>query len=132
MKGVYDHINSEDYAYHKTQLIELGCRRSGVITSREYIRSTNQLREQLICIGGNRPCALLGITVRDWQNRKAGFCPFNRTEDEHLVVEDSTHDKRKVFKDPFTRPKDEKEEFPTGVIVYSDTDKIAVNQPCYI
>ena len=65
-------------------------------------------------------------------NKKAGFCPFNRAEDNNLVVEDSTHDKRKVLKDPFTRPKDEKEEFPTGVIVYSDTDKIAVSQPCYI
>ena len=132
MNGVSDYVNSEEYAYEKTLLIELACKKTKVPTKKEYMNSTNWLLEQLICIGGNRPCALLGITLRDWQERKPGYCPFFQNEGNEMVEDDPDHDSRHVLKNPFIKPNGVEDSFPTGVIVNSETDKIAVGQPCYI
>ena len=134
MKGVGEYVQSEEYNIQRTKLIELSCKKAKLPTSTEYMNSTNWLLEQLICLGGNRPCALLGITLRDWTERKPGFCPFNTEEDSETFQEDPKNDARKVLKDPYSKPKGEKSETPTGYIVSTETDKIAVsaNQPCYI
>ena len=95
-----------------------------VPTKKEYMNSTNWLLEQLICIGGNRPCALLGITLRDWQERKPGYCPFFQNEGNEMVEDDPDHDSRHVLKNPFIKPNGVEDSFPTGVIVNSETDKI--------
>ena len=47
----------------KTKLFELAYKKAKIPTKQEYMLVTNWLLEQLICLGGNRPCALLGITV---------------------------------------------------------------------
>ena len=132
MKGVQDYIASDEYIDQKTLLIELACKKIKVPTVNEYINSTNWLLEQLICIGGNRPCALLGITLKDWEDRKPGYCPFFQDEENEMVDDDPENDKRKVLKNPFTKPKGSVCREPTGVIVNSETDKITVGQPCYI
>ena len=132
MKGIREYINSNEYINQKTHLIELACNPAKVPTAKEYANATNWLLEQLVCIGGNRPCALLGITVNEWENRKPGYCPFSQTEKNEVVEDDPENDRRCVLKNPFQKPLGEKEESPTGVIVESDTDKIAVGQPCYI
>ena len=132
MQGVTDYVNSEEYVYQKTLLIELAYKKTKVPTSNEYMNSTNWLLEQLVCIGGNRPCALLGITLKDWEERKPGYCPFFSGEGNEMVKDDPGSDNRTVLKDPFRKPDGAKDNCPTGVIVSSETDKIAVGQPCYI
>ena len=132
MEGVSRYIDSEDYVTERTKLIELACKKTKIPTTREYMNSTNWLLEQLICMGGNRPCALLGITLRDWEERKPGYCPFYQDENNDLIEEDPEHDKRKVLQNPYKKPKGSKDEEPTGFIVQSETDKIAVGPPCYI
>ena len=132
MKGVQDYVGSDAYIDQKTLLIELACKKTKVPTVNEYMNSTNWLLEQLICIGGNRPCALLGITLKDWEDRKPGYCPFFQDEENEMVDDDPENDSRKVLKNPFTKPKGSVYREPTGVIVNSETDKIAVGQPCYI
>ena len=132
MDGVSEYVDSEDCLIEKTKLIELACKKTKVPTVKEYMNSTNWLLEQLICIGGNRPCALLGITIRDWEERKPGYCPFNQDEENDMIEEDPDHDKRKVLQNPYKKPKGSSEDGPTGVIVKSETDKIAVGPPCYI
>ena len=76
MKGVKDYVDSDEFNNQKTLLIELACKKSRIPTVNEYMNSTNWLLEQLVCLGGNRPCALLGITVKDWTERRPGYCPF--------------------------------------------------------
>ena len=49
-----------------------------------------------------------------------------------MIEDDPVYDNRKVLKDPYTRPKGCLDSEPTGVIVTSDTDKIATGLPCYI
>ena len=132
MKGVSEYLMSSDYNYEKEILFKLAYEKEKKPTSREYIQSTNWLIEQLICIGGNRPCSLLGLTVGDWQNRKEGFCPFNQTEENEMIVEDAQYDSRKVLKNPYQKPKGSDNDEPTGVIVESKSDKVAVGPPCYI
>ena len=132
IKGVSDYVESDEYNTEKTNLMELAYKKTKVPTSKEYMNSTNWLLEQLICVGGNRPCALLGITLRDWEERKPGYCPFNQNEDNDMHEEDPEHDKRKVLQDPYKKPKGSSAEEPTGVIVTSETDKISVGPPCYI
>ena len=132
MDGVSEYVASEDCLIEQTKLIELACKRTKVPTAKEYMNTTNWLLEQLICIGGNRPCALLGITIRDWEERKPGYCPFNQDEENDMIEEDPEHDKRKVLQNPYKKPKGSSEERPTGVIVRSETDKIAIGPPCYI
>ena len=134
MKGVGEYVQSEEYNIQRTKLIELACKKTKLPTAQEYMNSTNWLLEQLVCLGGNRPCALLGITLRDWAERKPGFCPFFPEDENETFEEDPGNDARKVLKDPYNKPKGEKAEEPTGFIVNSETDKIAVsaNQPCYI
>jgi hypothetical protein len=134
MKGVGEYVQSDEYNIQRTKLIELACKKIKLPTSQEYMNSTNWLLEQLVCLGGNRPCALLGITLRDWAERKPGFCPFSPEEENETFQEDPDNDARKVLKDPYQKPKGEKADAPTGFIVNSETDKIAVsaNQPCYI
>lgn len=134
MKGVGEYVQSEEYNIQRTKLIELACQKTKLPTAQEYMNSTNWLLEQLVCLGGNRPCALLGITLRDWAERKPGFCPFFPEDKNETFEEDPDNDARKVLKDPYKKPNGEKAEEPTGFIVNSETDKIAVsaNQPCYI
>ena len=134
MKGVGKYVQSDEYNVQRTILIELACRRNKVPTQQEYTNSTNWLLEQLICLGGNRPCALLGITVKDWEDKQPGYCPFDQDEANEMIQDDPTNDARKVLKDPFRKPKGEEANEPTGFIVNSETDKISVNtnQPCYI
>ena len=86
----------------------------------------------LISLGGNRPCALLGITVKDWECRKPGYCPFDQEGDNDVIAEDAEFDKRKVLENPYVKPKGEVSEETTGVIVKTDTDKISIGPPCYI
>ena len=132
IKGVSQYVESDEFTTEKTKLMELAYKKLKVPTAREYMNSTNWLLEMLVCIGGNRPCALLGITLRDWEERRPGYCPFNQNEDNDLQEEDSENDRRKVLKNPYSRPKGSSDEEPTGVIVKSDTDKIVVGPPCYI
>jgi hypothetical protein len=132
MKGVSEYVDSDDYLSEKTKLIELACKKTKVPTTREYMNSTSWLLEQLICMGGNRPCALLGITLRDWEERRPGYCPFDQHEDNDMIEEDPEHDKRKILQNPYKKPKGSTSDEPTGVIVKSETDKIAVGPPCYI
>ena len=132
MKGVSQYVESDEFTTEKTKLMELAYKKLKVPTVNEYMNATNWLLEMLVCIGGNRPCALLGITLRDWDERRPGFCPFNQNEDNDLQEEDSENDRRKVLKNPYSRPKGSSDEEPTGVIVKSDTDKIVVGPPCYI
>ena len=132
MKGVGEYLMSDDYTKQKEGLYFMAYEKTKVPSKNEYMKATNWLLEQLICIGGNRPCALLGLTVDDWENRKAGYCPFNQSEDNDLVEEDPTYDKRKILKDPYKRPNGCVDEEPTGVIVKSDGDKITIGPPCYI
>ena len=93
-----------------------------------YIRKENLL----ICIGGNRPCALLGITLRDWAEKRPGYCPFNQDDENEMEEEEPGCDDRKVLKNPYIKPKGSNFDEPTGYIVKSETDKIAVGPPCYI
>ena len=132
MKGVSDYLNSDPYAEQKRSLFELAYVTTRIPTSRDYSSLTNWLLEVLVCIGGNRPCSILGITIKDWEERKAGFCPFNQSEKNELIVEDPTDDNRKVLANPFEKPTDSDSEEPTGVIVKTDSDKITVGPPCYI
>ena len=85
-----------------------------------------------LMLAGNRPCSLLGLTVGDWQQRRAGFCPFNQSNDNELVEEDPKYDRRKILKNPFVKPVGSDVEVPTGVIVQSNSDKITIGPPCYI
>ena len=132
MKGVSDYFISDHYAHQKRSLYELAYVSTRIPTSRDYSSLTNWLLEVLVCIGGNRPCAILGITIRDWEERKPGFCPFNQSEKNELIVEDPSDDNRKVLANPFEKPSDSDSEEPTGVIVQTDSDKITVGPPCYI
>ena len=132
MKGVENYINSEEFNIQKTLLIELACKKTKVPTTIEYMNSTQWLLEQLICIGGNRPCALLGITLKDWAERRPGYCPFFQDEENEMVEDDAKYDIRKVLTDPYKKPKGSRSIEPTGVIVKSETDKISVGAPCYI
>ena len=133
MEGVKSYINSDEFNVQQNILIELACNKNKVPSTNEYMNSTQWLLEQLVCIGGNRPCALLGITVKDWTNRQAGFCPFYQEGEENEMQEDDTgHDNRMVLRDPYTNPKGSTDVEPTGVIVSSESDKICVGPPCYI
>ena len=132
MKGVSEYVESEEFNIEKTKLMELAYKKFRIPTARQYMNSTNWLLEMLVCIGGNRPCSLLGITLRDWDERRPGYCPFNQNEENELEEEDPQHDKRKVLKNPYSRPKGSSDEEPTGIIVKSETDKVIVGPPCYI
>ena len=132
MKGVGDYVNSEEYNSQKTLLIELACKKEKIPTVKEYMNSTNWILEQLICLAGNRPCALLGITLKDWEDKKPGYCPFFQDEANDMVEDEPQNDNRKVLRNPYSKPKGSSSSEPTGVIVLSETDKIAVGQPCYI
>ena len=132
MKGVSEYLESDEFNREKTKLMELAYKTTKVPSANEYVNSTNWLLEMLVCIGGNRPCALLGITLRDWDERRPGYCPFYQNEENDLEEEDPENEKRKVLRDPYSKPKGSRDEEPTGVIVKSDTDKIIVGPPCYI
>ena len=133
MEGVKSYINSDEYNAQQNILIELSCDKQKQPTVAEYMNSTQWLLEQLVCIGGNRPCALLGITVKDWTARRPGFCPFyQECEQQEMQEDDLGYDNRMVLKDPYKIPKGAKEVEPTGIIVRSDGDKISVGPPCYI
>ena len=132
MKGVSEYVESEEFNIEKTKLMELAYKKLKVPSAKEYMNSTNWLLEMLVCIGGNRPCALLGITLQDWEESRPGYCPFNQDEENDLHEEDSENDRRKILNNPYSRPKGSSDEEPTGVIVKSETDKIVVGPPCYI
>ena len=132
MKGVSEYLESDEFNREKTKLMELAYKKTKIPSANEYVNSTNWLLEMLVCIGGNRPCALLGITLRDWDERRPGYCPFYQNEENDMEEEDPQNEKRKILKDPYSRPKGSKDEEPTGVIVKSETDKIIVGPPCYI
>ena len=63
MDGVAKYLKSEEYSMMKTKLMEFAYKKCKIPTSQDYMQVTKWLLEQLICLGGNRPCALLGITV---------------------------------------------------------------------
>ena len=132
MNGVSDYLLSSEYYYEKKIIWKLAYEKEKKPSAREYIGSTMWLMEQLICIGGNRPCSLLGLTVGDWQNRKEGFCPFNQAEENDMIVEDEEYDSRKVLRNPYQKPQGSDIDEPTGVIVESKSDKVAIGPPCYI
>ena len=114
----------------------LGCiayNESKIPNSAEYMNSTTWLLEQLVCIGGNRPCTILGLTVNDWENRKPGYNPHNNVEINQSFIEDEENDERKVLRNPYKKPNGEVEDEPTGVIVQSKDDKIqTLGVPCFL
>ena len=63
MEGVASYLSSPEYSEMKTMLLELAYKKTKIATRQEYMLVTNWLLEMLICLGGNRPCALLGITI---------------------------------------------------------------------
>ena len=63
MDGVASYLQSSEYSSMKAMLYELAYKKTKQISKREYVLLTNWLLEMLICLGGNRPCALLGITI---------------------------------------------------------------------
>ena len=63
MDGVASYLKSDEYSNMKTMLFEYACKRTKIPSRKEYMTLTQWLLEMLICLGGNRPCALLGITV---------------------------------------------------------------------
>ena len=132
MKGVSKYVESDEFNREKTKLMEFAYKKGKVPSTYEYMNATNWLLEMLVCIGGNRPCALLGITLQDWEERRPGYCPFYQSDENDLEDEDPQNEIRKVLKNPYTRPRGSSEEDPTGVIVKSETDKIIVGPPCYI
>ena len=132
MNGVKNYANSVEFNHEKTLLMELGCKKIRIPGVKEYMNSTNWLLEQLVCLGGNRPCALLGITVKEWIDRQPGYCPFFQDDENEMVEDDPKHDSRKILKDPYHKPSGSTADKPTGVIVKSETDKITVGAPCYI
>ena len=133
MDGVAKYLDSDDYTNMKNMMLELAYKKTKVVTKTDYAKVTNWLLEQLICLGGNRPCALLGITVKDWQERRPGFYPFNQNKDNDLIDEDpDRHETRQMLRNPYQAPADSTNKKPTGIIVKSDTDKITIGPPCYI
>ena len=132
MQGVSRYLLSEEYLIQKEKLFELAYDKTKIPSLKEYGSSTSWLLEQLICVGGNRPCALLGLTIGDWEERKAGFCPFNQSEENEMIQDDPESDTRSVLKDPYHKPAGSISEEPTGVIVQSMSDKISIGPPCYI
>ena len=132
MDGVRQYINSEDFNNQKALLVELACQCERIPTVNQYVNSTDWLLEMLVCIGGNRPCALLGVTLKEWSERRPGYCPFNQSEENEMVIEDPKYDNRKVLKDPYKRPIGCSDTEPTGVIVTSETDKVFTGLPCKI
>ena len=73
-----------------------------------------------------------GAKTNEWENRKPGYCPFSQSEENELIEDDPKNDRRSVLKNPYEKPRGEEAPKPTGVIVESETDKIAVGKPCYI
>ena len=132
MKGVSEYLLSDEYQIQKHKLFQFAYDNEKVPTQKDYSACTMWILEMLVAIGGNRPCALLGIKVGDWENRKSGFCPFNQSEENELVEDDPENDHRKVLKNPFEKPIGCDSEEPTGVLIQSDSDKISVGPPCYI
>ena len=132
MKGVSDYLLSDEYFNQKERLFELAYDKTKIPSSSEYGGSTAWLMEALICIGGNRPCALLGLTVGDWLEKRPGYCPFNQSEENDLIEDDPEDDPRKILKNPYEKPKGIEEADPTGVIVQSKSDKVSIGPPCYI
>ena len=132
MKGVSEYLVSAEYNRLKKLLYENAYEVTKVPSSKDYTSLTSWVLEMLVCIGGNRPVSLLGITVKDWEDRKPGFCPFNQSEENDLVVEDPQSDNRKILANPYQKPSNCESDEPTGVIVMSEADKISVGPPCYI
>ena len=63
MKGVAAYLQSEEYSDMKAMMYEFAYKKTKIPSRNEYMLLTNWLLEMLICVGGNRPCALLGITI---------------------------------------------------------------------
>ena len=63
MKGVSEYFQSDDYETMKTLLLELAYKKNRIPTRLEYMNVTNWLLELLVSVGGNRPVAILGLTV---------------------------------------------------------------------
>ena len=63
MDGVANYLKSEDYSIMKTRLLELAYKKTKIVTKTDYMTATKWLLEMLVCLGGNRPVALLGLTV---------------------------------------------------------------------
>ena len=75
----------------------------------------------------------LFLFLGDWEEKKPGFYPFTNSSDTDVVDEDPDGiENRKVRKNPYEDPEKNVEKEPTGVIVRSQTDKIAVGPPCLI
>ena len=132
MEGVSDYLKSEDYSTMKTLLLELAYKKTRIPSRNEYMQVTNWLLEILVCLGGNRPVALLGITIGDWEDRKPGFYPFDGNGDDLVEEDPNAADSRMVTRNPYVPPLGSQSKEPTGIIVRSHTDKISIGAPCYI
>ena len=80
MEGVSSYLNSSEYSNMKTMLLELSCKKTKIATRHEYMLVTNWLLEMLICLGGNRPCALLGVTIGETLNLFLTFIKYPITK----------------------------------------------------
>ena len=73
------------------------------------------------------------FSIGDWEEKKPGYYPFAQGSDADTIDEDPEGiEKRKIRRDPYKNPDQNTEKEPTGVIVRSQTDKIAVGPPCLI
>ena len=132
MDGVRKYINSDEYKYERNLLLELAYNDTKIPNKKEYNNSTGWILEMLVCIAGNRPCTILGLTVSDWENRKPGYNPHNYVENNQSFTE-SEEDPRRILKNPYSKPVGEQENQPTGIIVQSKDDKIqSLSVPCYL
>ena len=64
MNGVSKYINSDDYSNMKAMVFEFAQKKHKIPNRNEFSQVTNWLLEMIVsCSGGNRPVAILGITV---------------------------------------------------------------------
>ena len=64
MDGVSKYVNSEDYSNMKAMVMEFAQKKHKIPNRIEFSQVTNWILEMIVsCSGGNRPIAILGITV---------------------------------------------------------------------
>ena len=63
MEGVASYLQSGEYSSMKAMFYEFAYKKNKIPRKQDYMALTQWLLEMLICLGGNRPCALLGITI---------------------------------------------------------------------
>ena len=126
MDRIKEYLESDECFHEKAKFMEL-CKKTTTTTPKEYMNATNWLLEMIVCIGGNRPCAILGITNRDLVESKPGYCPFFPEDGTETFIDEEG---RNVIKNPYVTKEKKKE--PTGLIINSETDKVVSDNPCFI